>query len=348
MFNNITIKNFRGVRNANLEDLSQVNVFFGKNNCGKSSILESVFLLSGMSNPTLPFLLNHLRGYSGLSYKDLFLDFYNTDTKEIEIDNYGDDERHLVIKRFRKQVNDVSLQNMNGSKNTSGEEYGLTFDYRNGNSNEIYHSTARMPHPNSNEQSNISTVLDERYKEKIDAEYLPANYMQASLTDEFRSIVINKDDRQIVSILREIDPKIKRLVLVGNIIMVDVGLSQLLPLGVMGDGIRKMLSIIIKIHACKNGILCIDEIDNGFHYSAMESLWLSVFSAAKSCNTQLFITSHNIDSIKGLLKTAEKRDEFRKSLSIYKLVKTESDDVVSFFYDYSKATYMVQQEMEMR
>lgn len=54
-FNEIDISSFRGIRQAHIEGLRLVNLFFGKNNCGKSSVLDAVFLISGLSNPKLPF-----------------------------------------------------------------------------------------------------------------------------------------------------------------------------------------------------------------------------------------------------------------------------------------------------
>lgn len=62
MFDKIKIYNYRGVRYSVLDGLTQINVFFGKNNCGKSSILESIFLITGQSNPVLPITVNRTRG----------------------------------------------------------------------------------------------------------------------------------------------------------------------------------------------------------------------------------------------------------------------------------------------
>lgn len=47
MFEELSIKNFRGIRQAEIKGFSQVNLLLGKNNCGKSSVLEALFLISG-------------------------------------------------------------------------------------------------------------------------------------------------------------------------------------------------------------------------------------------------------------------------------------------------------------
>ena len=48
MFHNIEINRFRGVKYSKIVGLKQINLFFGKNNCGKSSILDAIFLISGI------------------------------------------------------------------------------------------------------------------------------------------------------------------------------------------------------------------------------------------------------------------------------------------------------------
>jgi AAA15 family ATPase/GTPase len=48
---NIEINYFRGIDHLKVDDFSRVNVFFGQNSSGKSSILEAILLLLGMSSP---------------------------------------------------------------------------------------------------------------------------------------------------------------------------------------------------------------------------------------------------------------------------------------------------------
>lgn len=75
MFSRIEIERFRSIRYARIEGFKQINLFFGKNNCGKFSLLESLFLVSGLSNPLLPMHINIMRGYSKSRLEDLKFDF---------------------------------------------------------------------------------------------------------------------------------------------------------------------------------------------------------------------------------------------------------------------------------
>ena len=49
VFNEVEINNFRGIKHLVLSDLRQINLLVGKNNCGKSTVLDGIFLLSGFS-----------------------------------------------------------------------------------------------------------------------------------------------------------------------------------------------------------------------------------------------------------------------------------------------------------
>ncbi|MDR1074512.1 MAG: AAA family ATPase, partial [Treponema sp.] len=57
----INITNFRSIAELNLENFKQVNLITGRNNCGKTTALEALFLISGMSNPELPVKINNFR-----------------------------------------------------------------------------------------------------------------------------------------------------------------------------------------------------------------------------------------------------------------------------------------------
>ena len=64
-------------------------------------------------------------------------------------------------------------------------------------------------------------------------------------------------------------------------VYVKLNSGQIIPINAMGDGINKALAILPCIINLPNGILVIDEIENGFHYSLYKKL-LKIF-----CETAL-------------------------------------------------------------
>ena len=108
MFEKVIIERFRGIRYACIEDFKQINLFFGKNNCGKSSLLESLFLASGLSNPLLPVHINIMRGYNKARYNDLKFEFFNLDsTQPIHIQMVDGEIRDLNISLFEQERSNV-------------------------------------------------------------------------------------------------------------------------------------------------------------------------------------------------------------------------------------------------
>ncbi|MDE7418908.1 MAG: AAA family ATPase [Muribaculaceae bacterium] len=347
MIKSLEIRNLRGIKSAEIEGLSQINLFFGKNNCGKSTVLEALFLISGQSNPTLPLSINSMRNYSKFAEGDLKVDFYNLDPRnKIFISSKGDEHRSLEISQIKSHSNTVDLDSLrNGTSENAAKRYGIKLDFSVGANK--YTSDLILKEGNlKNGKANI----DQRYNETIFSQYIPAANYQGSLNDEFARIVANKQESYILSALREIDPNIKDIQLVGDEILVDIGAEQRLPINMTGDGLRKLLMIIISIFRCKNGIILIDEIDNGLHFSAMKVLWKAILIATRENNVQLFATTHNIDSLKGLSYILGNEDfsSYREEISAYKLIRGNNGVVSALKYDYQSFRYSINQELEMR
>ena len=66
----------------------------------------------------------------------------------------------------------------------------------------------------------------------------------------------------------------------------------------MGDGLNRVLTIILSLLNCKNGVLLLDEFETGLHYSVQKQLWDIIFLLAEELNVQVFVTSHSFDCLK--------------------------------------------------
>lgn len=101
--------------------------------------------------------------------------------------------------------------------------------------------------------------------------------------------------------INEIDSRIKGLsvVMVGGTtsIYADIGIERKIPIRYLGDGITRLLSIILAIANSKNGCLLIDEIENGIHYSIMPKIWMGIAKAAKEFDCQIIATTHSYECL---------------------------------------------------
>lgn len=347
MINTLSIENFRGIHRTEIPDLSRINLFFGKNNCGKSSVLEALFVLSNRLNPTLALKINELRHYNNNTLEGLSSSFYNRDIDtpihiSSESTKYGRYNMTIITERIlSKEITD------NAPINYDGKEYRLKVSTNsNGKPNvttgfEVTRKDGRL----------VLTLQDTPTEQHEDTcIYMTPTYPFFEAVDVLKDMLQNKQKESLILSLQTLEPSISDISVIGNDIMVDVGINKLLPINILGDGIRKILSIILNINACKDGMLLIDEVDNGFHFSSMTSLWQTILSTASECNTQIFITTHNIDSLKSLNIVLNKQanSQMRREISAYKLMKKDNAELIALRYGFEEFSHMMSNDIEIR
>lgn len=343
MIDSIEINNFRGIHHGKIDGLSRVNLFFGKNNCGKSSLLESIFLVCGQSNPLLPASINAMRAYKRLEENDIHYFFYNMDpSREIQIATAGTQERHLAITSFREAVTDS-----NSITTELPFHYGLRMKYY---TKEGEYSSEVLYDVGGSNQLKQTAHIDNRYLEKLKCVYLSPRYDSNASVEGLHNIIMNKDEDFLVEALRVLEPGAKRPVFMDNIMFVDTGLPQRLPINLMGDGIRKIVSFLTSIYQCKGGVVLIDEFSNGFHYSVMKPMWDVVIRAAIKNDVQIFATTHDEDSIKGFQETLQNVKQYRdpEVAAAFKLQRIAEGELKSYRYSVDQLGYAMEQEIEIR
>lgn len=344
MFNKIEIERFRGIKYASIEGFKQINLFFGKNNCGKSSLLESLFLASGLSNPLLPIHVNFMRGYNKSRLNDLKLDFYNLESSQpIHIRVENKEKRDLKIRLFEQNQSNVSLNadNTNILSNVEEGKYGLKFNFK--IDEKSFESQLRFDSANS---TDVKRIVSKQYVESLRCTYLSPKYDFNASIQGLKNILQNKDEHFIIEGLKLIEPRVKDFIFTDKEMLVDVGLARRIPVNMMGDGARKIVSLLTAVYDCKDGALLVDEISNGFHYSVMCNLWNVLINAAIRNNTQLFVTTHDVDSIKGLRDAA--LENYKDIVSAFKLLKTGDDELKAYHYSLESLDYSINQEIEIR
>ena len=352
-FDKIEITNFRGIKHLSLPDLRRINLFVGKNNCGKSSALDAVFLLTGFTRPVLNIRVNQLRDYEKVEAADVALNFYNMDLKHpIRIKSTSADplcNRRLEISPILAQMPSVlspeNLSDQIASNQEPQTTKGFNFSF-------AYQT------PDGQQKSGVSSLVfkeegievqnAEGYNETLSCLYLNSKFAYATYVDSLTKIIEEKQEGVIVEILQEVEPKIRAISVLKNRVCVDIGLARLVPINMLGDGIRKLLAIITSLYWCKDGVVLIDEIDNGLHFSSLVSLWKSVVKMAQKLDVQVFATTHNIESLESLNRVISENREAEQDIVCYSLRHLASDELKAYAYPYEKFQYVINQEIEIR
>lgn len=344
MIDSVEINNFRGIHHSKIDNLAQVNLFFGKNNCGKSSLLESLFLVCGQSNPLLPASINAMRTYTRMTETDICYFFYSMDpSNPIEIITRGSQERRLDILSFRE----TTEANINVISTEIPQSYGLQMKYSTEDGE--YSSSVQYDISQSNQIKQTSKV-DASYVENIKCVYLSPRYDSTASMEGLNNIYLNKDEAFLSDALNILEPDAKDPIFMENVMLVDVGLPQRIPINLMGDGIRKIVSFLTSIYSCRGGVVLIDELSNGFHHSVMKSMWDVVIRAAIRNDVQIFATTHDEDSIRGFQQAAQGvLDGNGKEVATgFKLQRVANDELKSYRYSVEQLGYAIEQEMEVR
>jgi len=316
MFKNLKIENFRGITDLEVNDFRQFNLFVGKNNAGKSTILEAIFLLINPSNPELPIKINDMRNISAFKPENWDLFFHNL-KKEIDIklscELTNSEIRYLKIKPLMDSSFDSIVPNENSivkietNNLISHEGIELIYAYQSKNHrvNEQVSSFRLNQTPKGPEIKINTKHTVPSYLKKLNGIYIHSGFVSEAIGKRFGKIVENNNEDRIIKVSKKVDPLIQNLKLgPDNTLLCDVGLKRSLPLNVMGGGLIKILSVIVAISEVENGILIIDEIENGLHISLQEILWKTIFETAKEYNVQIFATTHSSECLDALMITA--------------------------------------------
>jgi AAA15 family ATPase/GTPase len=303
MFKNIKIKNLRTITELEINNLGQVNLFVGNNNCGKTTLLEAIFFLIGATNPNLPVSANTFRGLPFVSNKLWETYFHNMDpTVVIEIGGQiraKMEEQFLLIRpHYPKSTTAEPIQNdvssisfAPGDSETTRKLDGLELTYTSSEnpSNKIISEVMLK---------NGDIITEGKTERDIRGVFVNPLTIY-DWKGRFAQVQRKKRIDEVISLLKEIEPNISDLRLneVG-LLEVDIGLSSLLPANLMGGGIAKFLSIAIAMLDYQNGIVLIDELENGLGHSAQQKIWKAVFNWAQDLNVQVFATTHSIECVK--------------------------------------------------
>jgi AAA15 family ATPase/GTPase len=358
-YKKLKIENFRGIENIQINDFKQINLFVGENNCGKTTILEALFLITGISNPQLPMTINQLRGLNYLfgDDKDHLLVYHKLDYENIiSIETEGiDNERLLKISPHKQVGNDeitttfekkelekISLNSLSKNQSVDGYNYEITITKK---GKKEQHKASIFPTGLIYHQE-----IPKNYKETINATLVnPVNVLN-QLPQNLNTLIKTKRIDKVVKVLQKIDISILNIIVgTDNLIYCDTGLNQLIPINVMGDGIRRILSLIVTVANFPNGCVLIDEIENGFHYKSIEVMWKAIFETSKEFNVQIFATTHSMECVKGFYNSYiyDKHPEDNNEIRLYRLER-QNNILVSKLFDPEMLKIAIENNWEVR
>jgi AAA domain, putative AbiEii toxin, Type IV TA system/AAA ATPase domain len=367
MIRSVKIAGYRAFRKFSMEGLRRVNLLVGKNNTGKSSALEALFLLSNAGSPATIWQLLMRRGEifneqppPGRAFQpesEIRHLFYGHEIKigsTLSIATYnGSPNRELTfqIGEVSSDPNFALFSQLTATDRGIAPQFGLIVKGNPAPISQAIPLTAR----GNLRQDVMQTVLnvsigrhvgnpaigaagDNSASRYVTAESLTIPEVQA----EYSEIALTPREEPVMRALKFVQPDIERLAISQGTFFHGAGwpvrgglkvklkdLDEPVPIGSLGEGIWRMLAMAISLSKAQSGVFLIDEIDTGLHFSVMEKMWRFVADAARELEIQVFATTHSLDCVRSLAALCSEDPGIAEDVSIQRI---ETDTEVSTTY----------------
>jgi AAA15 family ATPase/GTPase len=350
LINSVSINNFKVLEKLENVPLKKITLIGGKNDVGKTTFLEAVFLYLDYNYSEVLGKLFAWRGFSGTwVIEDMWGKFfYDSDfSKEIKISvNSGRGENGQVHIKF--------LDDYETPVQIPITENGITTVRNNFPALEIIHS-------NNNSVDYKAHILCQGtaysyFKEIDQIQRQPSIFyigwgtrLYEGNTNYFG--ILDKADEQdkILPLLKIFEPNLVRLQLINengnNIIYADFGNKKKVPVNLLGDGFCRCLTMALILATQNAEVFLIDEVGSGIHYSFQKDLWKFLVKVTELYDCQIIAATHSYDTIKAFNNIISRNDS--SNFSYIRLGKSK-DEIKSYDFDKDALSYSLSSELEVR
>lgn len=327
---NIDIVHFRGIHSLMIDNLNQINIIAGDNNSGKTSVLEAMLLLRNPNDFTNILRIARMRDtntfFSGTPVYESFINLFPRDIDKMEValnakcrgksiayKMHGEQKKIMmdpedVLKKLYPAKRNRMMRDMDSEM--------IEVDAFNG---ELIYEVDGMRDRMPVEIDAYATTSGREIKKNnfINMIYLsPTDHVRGFVFDR---IIRNDAYKEIcLRVLQLFDSEIVDLVILKNednsrsTEYIKHAKLGNMPLSTYGDGIKKVLSLANAIAQAAGGVLLIDEVETAIHSKYYDDIFRFLVKASIQFDVQVFITTHSIEAIDGLLATQDYEHQDQK------------------------------------
>ncbi len=190
--------------------------------------------------------------------------------------------------------------------------------------------------------------------EKIPRVLVPADGLNGKTTTAlWDKITLRASEALVVEGLRIIAPEVERVILLGQdnhetvrVPFVQVrGVENPVPLRMLGGGMNRIFGLVLAAVNAQNGLLLVDEIASGLHYTVLKDLWTMLFQIATRLDIQIFATTHSWDCIEGFQEAAAEDEAV--DIALIRLERRKGH-IVPILFDKDRLSIATRQNIEIR
>ena len=269
MLERLRIRNYRGFTDLKIDRLTRINLFTGRNSSGKTTLLEALFLLSGAGNAQMALNANLMREFNLAArpvvpetfWKSIFTGSDMEKTIQIEGRHSAFGSLSLSIANDRSSTIEIPLDDSNRTSVPElSNSMGLLFSFKMGSRT----TTESRVHMTGGGIKVDPADIQPPFQAVFLSSHMGNPREDAMLLGQLRK---RKQGDLVVEALRSVEPKLQSVednsASGTPMIWGDIGLPELVPLPVMGEGMMRVARLVLAISVAPNGIVLVDEIENG-------------------------------------------------------------------------------------
>jgi len=314
----LTIARFRGLRDLTLAGLGRVNLLVGRNNSGKTSVLEALSLYcnpldefawihtaqrrelgeSRLSlSESLAWLFPRAHGDDPLALPDIRIDGHRgpltVECKLVEAAGDPPTADPMLKRSFQRMRRSTGITVFKGTElhvraGDQLEDRFLMWD--------------ALPATREQTRSDFAIPVDIVTPMSHRLEGTQVQHLTQATVANF------KDD--VLALLRHLDPQILDIDVLdpeGNASSVYIHHQTVgrAPLSTFGSGLQRALLYSLTIPGVRGGVLLIDELESAIHVSVLPQIFSWLVQACEQHDIQLFATTHSLEAVDAVLGASE-------------------------------------------
>ena len=322
----LSIQGFRGISDLSIPRLGRVNLITGRNGIGKTTLLDAVRVYASRGNYNT--LIEVLNGREEITpavdpdgdevyvpdFESLIYGRHPTEDSCISIGTNGVDSRLNIKFGNRLLLQEAPL----GSDFVLDDEPLLKTEFR-GTEDAILLShlipmyravRRRLRTPEPRLQSAIPCETSG-----------PGLMSNNTLSSFWDSVALTSyEDKAIQALQLIYGGAVERAAMVGDesrvpqrygrrAIVKIRGQERPVPLKSLGDGASRLFGIALALANSREGILVIDEAENGIHHSVQAGYWKMIIQTAQENKVQVLATTHGWDCVAGFAQALDELNE---------------------------------------
>lgn len=349
-FESIEISAFRGLPHLTLTNCGKVNLLVGRNNSGKTSVLEALALLTRpddlewwidtvwsreVKSARTPEreVIKHMFPHRGSGNPDDLFEgsvFLRART--------SDSAARTVIAHILERK--VATRDLDYYKTSRADGGGVLLTFKGDEDHTTLAANVSVriaecwvdsiPDTGSTSMRGIWHQFTENgalpYPSVSKKDHIPSAYVTTvahrteNLTDKLSNALAEERRASILSLLQSIQPTITNFEILtrpnqGAQVWLKDEKTGWMPISTAGDGLRRALHFAAAAATAKGGVLLIDEIESALHRDTLRKIFGHLLRESKELDVQIFATTHSLEALDAVL--AEATDE--SPLVVYNL-----------------------------